>query len=1500
MADMSDDELDHGGVEEDSDKEDQDLDKMFGAWLGELDKLTQSLDDGKPQKPVQKAPLRQETNMANFSYRFSMYNINEALNQTTETVDLDALMADLCSIEQELSTIGKPNTGTARQAKCQQRGPGGRSASAKQTGSGGGGSSGGSTSSSTRASPASTVRGGSSNTQGRPSASNFSLDDITAQLERASLSMDEAAHQTSSSYSSATLRRPSAGSSSSQHRRTGSVGAVSEHEAGGHSSRSSVNSASASSMDSLDIDKVLSRTAGGAEQEEESQGPQPPQGPASTEEEQGAKVKAEKIRVALEKIKEAQVKKLVIRVHMSDESSKTMMVDERQTVRQVLDSLLDKSHCGYSPDWSLVETINELQMERIFEDHENLVENLLNWTRDSHNKLMFIERIEKYALFKNPQNYLLGRKETSEMADRNKEALLEECFCGSSVSVPEIEGILWLKDDGKKSWKKRYFLLRASGIYYVPKGKAKASRDLVCFLQLDHVNVYYGQDYRSKYKAPTDYCLALKHPQIQKKSQYIKYLCCDDVRTLHQWFNGIRIAKYGKLLYVNYQEAMKRTEAAYDWSSLSTSSIRSGSSSGSASLPESQSNHSGQSDSGVDTASSHGRSQSVVSSIFSEAWKRGTQMEENTRMRESTRGATLPHPAQTHRQTPQLEPPALAAPPQPQQQPPPQTRSSYTHALPPKPQGGTSSPLQQQLPPQIRSSYTQVLPTLPQQPSPPPSQQPSPPPPKNSPPSTAQQPSLHRPNTLPSPAPNSPPLHRPNSPPLHLPQQPSLTAPTALPSPPHSCPPDPQQLHPGLAYPAQQPSLHRPNSPSLHRPNSCPPRSAAVTPRTALPFHRQNSPSLHRPEQPSLHRQNSPSSTAQQPFPPPPNSPSSTAPNPPSTAPTALPPPPQQPFPPPPNKPFPHRPQPSPPPPQQLPPQIRSSYTQVLPSLSPTPPSPPLTPLSLPPQRFLHHPNSYPPRSAAVTPRSCPPCPPTLSTTPPQLSPPPPQLSPPPPQQLSPQPYSQLQPSCAPSTPATPSPPPLPASTPLTTSGPTVFASTHHHPAAEPERPHQAANHHRAQNNHQSPTQGRQSSPAFSPSDAVKPLVKQTSTSRLPRPPLPPSMPCSGRPWPRTPLVPPARAGLPQLPSHHRREQRQSPLPSSSTAPDPMPGLLPIALRANALRRALAQKFPQRPLQASVPPAARLCSSTRPQLLPPAALPKTFSPVLLSTTSARKPLYPVSPLPPAPPLPLLLPHPHPSSSGSMKKQHSLPDSSHPQPAPSQFPKQHSLSKPPHHVITSPPTTTSLRENRWQASSQGPHCQPINLRAPKPPIPSCGSHAGAPGSPKRPATPQKASSIKVAVVNPSKSTAAPPVPLPPATINSSWARVSLKKAHPHAAAEKPSPPRPVPASPNACPLPTSPPKGNRATTRPPAWSNFMDDLNRTLKRKSVSRQGSLSSSRLSGPKLEPASGTMDDMELALPPPPPELLSGGNVSGYATLRRGPPPAPPKRGGNTKLTH
>ncbi|KAG9340090.1 hypothetical protein JZ751_022012 [Albula glossodonta] len=230
-------------------------------------------------------------------------------------------------------------------------------------------------------------------------------------------------------------------------------------------------------------------------------------------EEREAQAKADKIKLALEKLKEAKVKKLVIKVLMNDGSSKTLMVDERQTVRDVLDNLFEKTHCDCGVDWSLYETNPELQIERGFEDHENLVEPLSAWTRDSENQILFLEKKDKYAVFKNPQNFYLWKKDKKtlkDMKEKDKEMLLEENFCGSSIIVPDLEGPLYLKEDGKRSWKQRYFLLRASGIYYVPKGKSKTSRDLACFVQFDNVNVYYGKDYKHKYKAPTEFCFILK------------------------------------------------------------------------------------------------------------------------------------------------------------------------------------------------------------------------------------------------------------------------------------------------------------------------------------------------------------------------------------------------------------------------------------------------------------------------------------------------------------------------------------------------------------------------------------------------------------------------------------------------------------------------------------------------------------------------------------------------------------------------------------------------------------------------------------------------------------------------------------------------------------------------------------------------------------------------------------------------------------------------------
>merc|ERR1719481_1874555 len=194
-------------------------------------------------------------------------------------------------------------------------------------------------------------------------------------------------------------------------------------------------------------------------------------------------------------------------------------------------------------------------MERVYEDNE-LVENCLLWKVDSKNTLWFIELPEKFDLFSRPEIYLLSSSSSQKddaMEEHSRQELLEEYFSSSGIGAPQVEGLMWLKADSKKSWKKFYFVLRTSGLYYAPKGK-KTSKDLVCLTTFDVNQVYYGVGWKAKYKAPTEFCFGIKHPQIQAKNpKYIKYLCVDTQKELHQWVTGIRIAKNGRNLFDNYR-----------------------------------------------------------------------------------------------------------------------------------------------------------------------------------------------------------------------------------------------------------------------------------------------------------------------------------------------------------------------------------------------------------------------------------------------------------------------------------------------------------------------------------------------------------------------------------------------------------------------------------------------------------------------------------------------------------------------------------------------------------------------------------------------------------------------------------------------------------------------------------------------------------------------------------------------------------------------------------
>ncbi|KAJ8946267.1 hypothetical protein NQ318_004636 [Aromia moschata] len=238
------------------------------------------------------------------------------------------------------------------------------------------------------------------------------------------------------------------------------------------------------------------------------------------------------------KLKKRTYKNYFLKVFTTDGSAKSLLVDEKMLCSYVTRLLADKNHVQMDPKWAIVEHLPDLYMERFYEDHELLVDNLLLWTRDSKNKIYFVERQDKIKLFLQPEKFLLlstDKKENNDFDEHSRNMLLEDFF--SSTSLPEVEGPL------------------ASGLYYFPKDKVKSAKDLVCLATFDNNQIYYGLGWKKKYKAPTDFCFAIKHPRLQepKSTKYIKYLCAEDQGALERWMVGMRIAKFGKQLMDNYQ-----------------------------------------------------------------------------------------------------------------------------------------------------------------------------------------------------------------------------------------------------------------------------------------------------------------------------------------------------------------------------------------------------------------------------------------------------------------------------------------------------------------------------------------------------------------------------------------------------------------------------------------------------------------------------------------------------------------------------------------------------------------------------------------------------------------------------------------------------------------------------------------------------------------------------------------------------------------------------------
>uniref|UniRef100_A0A668AZ92 Growth factor receptor bound protein 14 n=1 Tax=Myripristis murdjan TaxID=586833 RepID=A0A668AZ92_9TELE len=234
----------------------------------------------------------------------------------------------------------------------------------------------------------------------------------------------------------------------------------------------------------------------------------------------------------------------VIKVYNEDNTSRAVEVPSDITARDICQLFVLKSHCIDDHSWTLSEHLSHLGIERTIEDHESVMEVLSGWGMDTDSRLYFRKNYAKYEFFKKPLDFFPDHmvsisSETNGMMNHSQ---LIQTFLNSST-CPEVHGHLHAKEQGKKSWKKFYFVLRRSGLYFSNKGTSKVSKpNLLIYVLLSIYPIYF----LSKCNSARD----------------LKLLCADDEQTRTCWVTAMRLLKHGMQLYQNFIQPHQKQKAS--------------------------------------------------------------------------------------------------------------------------------------------------------------------------------------------------------------------------------------------------------------------------------------------------------------------------------------------------------------------------------------------------------------------------------------------------------------------------------------------------------------------------------------------------------------------------------------------------------------------------------------------------------------------------------------------------------------------------------------------------------------------------------------------------------------------------------------------------------------------------------------------------------------------------------------------------------------------------
>ncbi|KAJ7345696.1 hypothetical protein JRQ81_001646 [Phrynocephalus forsythii] len=239
--------------------------------------------------------------------------------------------------------------------------------------------------------------------------------------------------------------------------------------------------------------------------------------------------------------------KQVIKIYSEDETSRTLDVPSDITARDLCQLLILKNHY-------LEFTLFLNYTERIIEDHEMVIEVQSKWGIEESNRFYFRKNYAKYEFFKNPENFFPEHlvSFSNEINGTPSHTHILQMFLSSST-CPEIHSYLHAREQGKKTWKKMYFFLRRSGLYFSTKGTSKEPRHLQLFSEFNSSDIYMFLAGKKLSGAPAGFGFCFK-PHKAGRARDLKQLYADSEPSRTCWVTAIRLLKYGMQLYQNYMQ----------------------------------------------------------------------------------------------------------------------------------------------------------------------------------------------------------------------------------------------------------------------------------------------------------------------------------------------------------------------------------------------------------------------------------------------------------------------------------------------------------------------------------------------------------------------------------------------------------------------------------------------------------------------------------------------------------------------------------------------------------------------------------------------------------------------------------------------------------------------------------------------------------------------------------------------------------------------------------